>query len=103
MSNKTDATTKLTTHRETLDRLDAALVYLLAERFSVTETIGQLKAELDLAPLDAEREREQLARLQHLAEDAGLQPHYLERVFREITGMVRARHEEIRQQRRSPR
>ncbi|MEX2445170.1 MAG: chorismate mutase [Alkalispirochaeta sp.] len=96
MSNETQATTELATYRETLDRLDAALVYLLAERFSVTEAIGQLKATLDLPPLDSEREQTQLERLREIARSAGLESTHVERVFREITGMVRERHEEIR-------
>lgn len=99
MSNKADVTTELQTYRDTLDRIDAALVYLLAERFSVTETIGQLKADIDLPALDAQRETAQLERLQKIAEASGLDPDRLERVFRAITGMVRERHEEIRQYR----
>lgn len=100
MSNKADVTTELTTYRETLDRLDAALVYLLAERFSVTEKIGQLKADAALPALDATREKSQLERLQNIAEAAGLDVRHLERVFYEITGVVRERHEEIRQYRK---
>jgi chorismate mutase len=75
------------------------LVYLLAERFTVTEAIGQLKAGADLPPLDAVRERSQLDRLREIAQAAGLEPERAERVFREITGMVRERHEEIRRSR----
>jgi chorismate mutase len=96
VDDRIDVTTDLATYRETLDRLDAALVYLLAERFTVTEAIGQLKAEADLPPLDSVREQSQLDRLREIAQAAGLESHRAERIFREITGMVRERHEEIR-------
>ena len=33
-------------HRESIDRLDAILVYTLAERFKHTQSVGRLKAEL---------------------------------------------------------
>ncbi|HKK48549.1 MAG TPA: chorismate mutase [Alkalispirochaeta sp.] len=96
MKDQTDAPQELTTYRETLDRLDASLIYLLAERFSVTEAIGHLKAERDLPALDAQREDQQLSRLQEIAESAGLPSEYAQGVFRTITTMVRERHEEIR-------
>ncbi|MFW5828273.1 MAG: chorismate mutase [Alkalispirochaeta sp.] len=96
MNDQTAAPEELTEYRRTLDRLDAALVYLLAERFSITESIGQLKAELDLPALDARREDEQLERIRSIAESAGLSPVYGEAVFRSITSLVRERHEEIR-------
>lgn len=32
-------------HRESIDRLDAILVYTLAERFKHTQAVGKLKAE----------------------------------------------------------
>ena len=95
VNDQTDAPQELTAYRETLDRLDAALMYLLAERFSVTESIGQLKAERDLPALDSRREDEQLERLRTIAKAAGLSPVYAEGVFRTITTMVRERHEEI--------
>ena len=35
-------------HRESIDRLDAILVYTLGERFKHTQAVGQLKATHDL-------------------------------------------------------
>jgi chorismate mutase len=50
----TDAVTRaadiLKDHRESIDRLDAILVYTLAERFKRTQAVGRLKAEHDLPP-----------------------------------------------------
>ena len=39
-------------HRESIDRLDAILVYTLGERFKHTQAVGKLKAEHDLPPSD---------------------------------------------------
>ena len=64
----------LTEHRASIDRLDAVLVYTLAERFARTQAVGRLKAEHGLPPSDPAREDEQIARLTRLAEDAGLDP-----------------------------
>lgn len=42
--------------REDVDRIDAAMLVLLAERYSVVQAIGRVKRELGLPPVDAERE-----------------------------------------------
>ena len=74
----TDATTRAATllkgHRASIDRLDAVLVYTLAERFAHTQAVGRLKAEHDLPPSDPDREARQIARLEGLAQEAGLDP-----------------------------
>ena len=61
-------------HRASIDRLDAILVYTLAERFKLTQAVGRLKAEHDLPPSDPEREARQMARLERLACEADLDP-----------------------------
>ncbi len=72
----TDAATLLKEHRKSIDRLDAILVYTLAERFSQTKAVGKLKAEHGLPPSDPAREAEQIARLEKLATEAGLDPEF---------------------------
>ncbi|MGB3688755.1 MAG: chorismate mutase [Jannaschia helgolandensis] len=76
----TDATTRaaaiLADHRASIDRLDAVLVYTLAERFAHTQAVGVLKAEHALPPSDPEREATQIARLEKLASEAGLDPDF---------------------------
>jgi chorismate mutase len=76
----TDAVTRaadiLKEHRESIDRLDAVLVYTLAERFKHTQAVGKLKAEHTLPPSDPAREEKQIARLQELARDADLDPEF---------------------------
>ena len=76
----TDATAKahalLKEHRESIDRLDAIIIYALGERFSRTQTVGRLKAEHGLPASDPARETAQIARLQDLATQANLDPEF---------------------------
>jgi len=76
----TDAATRaaglLADHRASIDRLDAVLVYTLAERFAHTQAVGVLKAQHALPPSDPDREANQIARLETLAEEAGLDPDF---------------------------
>lgn len=72
----TRAATLLKNHRASIDRLDAILVYTLAERFKHTQEVGQLKAEHALPPSDPTREATQIARLQQLAREADLDPDF---------------------------
>jgi chorismate mutase len=74
----TDAATRaqalLKDHRESIDRLDAILVYTLAERFKQTQAVGRLKAEHNLPPSDPAREAAQMGRLEQLSIAADLDP-----------------------------
>jgi chorismate mutase len=72
----TRAAELLKEHRESIDRLDAILVYTLGERFKHTQAVGKLKAEHDLPPSDPAREEAQIARLEDLAEQANLDPDF---------------------------
>jgi chorismate mutase len=76
----TDASTRAATllkgHRDSIDRLDAILVYTLGERFKHTRSVGKLKAEHDLPPADPTREAVQIARLEELATQANLDPEF---------------------------
>ena len=63
-------------HRASIDRLDAIIVYTLAERFKRTQAVGKLKAEHDLPPSDPAREAQQIERLQQLATEADLDPEF---------------------------
>ncbi len=72
----TRAAALLKDHRESIDRLDAILVYTLAERFKHTQPVGKLKAEHELPPSDPSREAAQIARLEDLAKEADLDPDF---------------------------
>lgn len=87
---------ELVEYRATIDNIDAALVHLLAERFRCTQKVGQLKARLNLPPADPEREAQQVARLQSLAADSGLDPVFAEKFLRFIVEEVIRHHEAVR-------
>jgi len=82
--------------RRSIDNLDAALIHLLAERFKITQAVGELKARLDLPPADPVREAAQVARLRRLAEESQLDPEVAETVVTFIVTQVVRRHEQIR-------
>lgn len=81
-------------HRESIDRLDAILVFTLAERFKHTQSVGVLKAEHDLPPSDPAREENQIARLQDLAEKADLDPEFAKKFLNFIIQEVIKHHEQ---------
>ncbi|MDR0285424.1 MAG: chorismate mutase [Propionibacteriaceae bacterium] len=82
--------------RSSIDNLDAALVHLLAERFKITQRVGELKARLDLPPADPAREAEQVRRLRTLAEASQLDPEFAEKVITFIMTEVVRHHVQIR-------
>ena len=86
----------LMSERRSIDNIDAALVHLLAERFSHTQRVGQLKAAHGLPPADQDREQQQIERLRSLADDAGLDPTFAEAFMRFIVTEVIRHHERIR-------
>ena len=81
--------------RGSIDNLDSALVCLLAERFRVTQRVGELKAELGLPPADPLREAQQIERLRLLADDAHLDPEFAEKFLNFIVSEVVRHHEQI--------
>ncbi len=94
----TDATARaaalLKGHRESIDRLDAILVYTLGERFKHTQAVGKLKAEHDLPPSDPAREAAQIARLEDLAIQADLDPDFAKKFLRFVIDEVIRHHEQ---------
>ncbi|MDR2896431.1 MAG: chorismate mutase [Propionibacteriaceae bacterium] len=86
----------LSAARQSIDNLDAALIHLLAERFRITQQVGQLKADLDLPAADPAREAEQVARLRTLASQSGLDPEFASKVIRFIMTEVVRHHQQLR-------
>jgi len=80
-------------YRQSIDNIDAALVFLLAERFKVTQAVGRYKAEAGLPPADPGREAAQIARLRDLARSADLDPDFSEAFLRFIIDEVIRHHE----------
>ena len=83
----------LRSHRESIDRLDAILVFTLAERFKHTQAVGVLKAQHGLPPSDPARESQQIARLERLAEEADLDPAFARKFLNFIISEVIRHHE----------
>ena len=83
-------------YRESIDNIDAALVFMLAERFKVTKAVGVHKATTGLPPADPGREERQIERLRALANDANLDPDFTEKFLRFIIDEVIRHHQQIR-------
>lgn len=81
--------------RSSIDNLDAALVHLLAERFKVTQRVGELKATKGLPAADPQREKRQIERLRALAVGAQLDPEFAEQFLTFIVTEVVRHHEKI--------
>jgi len=79
-------------HRASIDRLDAVLVFTLAERFARTQAVGKLKAECGLPPSDPAREASQVARLERLSREANLDPAFAKKFLNFIIAEVIRHH-----------
>lgn len=83
---------------DSIDNIDAALVFMLAERFKITQAVGEYKAKNALPPADPGREEQQIQRLRQLALDAKLDPDFTEKFLRFIIDEVIRHHERIREE-----
>lgn len=81
--------------RESIDNIDASLVFMLAERFKVTKKVGVFKKKHDLPPADPQREKSQIERLRTLADNANLDPEFSEKFLQFIITEVIKHHEQI--------
>lgn len=86
----------LAAFRKSIDNIDAALIHMLAERFRITQAVGQYKAAHALPPADPAREERQIARLRTLAEAAELDPEFSEKFIRFVINEVIRHHEQAR-------
>lgn len=83
-------------YRASIDNIDAAIIFMLAERFRITQKVGEYKAAVDLPPADPEREERQIARLRELARSANLDPEFSEKFLRFVIEQVIHHHEQMR-------
>jgi chorismate mutase len=97
MDTASRAAALLREHRESIDRLDAILVFTLAERFKHTQAVGKLKAEHALPPSDPAREARQIDRLQPLAVEADLDPEFARKFLNFIISEVIRHHEKLQE------
>ena len=90
----TQAAELLKDHRQSIDRLDAILVYTLGERFQHTQAVGKLKVKHALPPSDPAREATQIARLEDLAKRADLDPEFAKKFLNFIIQEVIHHHQQ---------
>ena len=83
-------------YRESIDNIDAALIFMLAERFKITQAVGRHKAAAGLPPADPARETAQIERLRALARSARLDPDFSEKFLRFVIDEVIRPHERAR-------
>lgn len=88
----TDAAVHLQRLRASIDNIDAALIFMLAERFRCTQQVGVLKAEHRMPASDPAREEQQIARLRRLALEADLDPEFAEKWFNFVVAEVTRHH-----------
>lgn len=79
-----DMQARIAALRAELEDADTALVAALARRSRVVDTIAALKADSEAAVRDPERERAVLEHAEAAAEAERLDPHFVNRIFREI-------------------
>ena len=89
---------QLSHYRQSIDNIDAALVYMLAERFKVTKAVGELKAREGLPPADPGPEARQNERLRAQARDADLDPDFTEKFLRFIIDEVIRHHQQAKRE-----
>lgn len=86
---------EITQFRESIDNIDASLVFMLAERFKITQKVGLFKNMHNLPPADPDREAKQIERLRTLAKEANLDPEFSEKFLQFIIVEVIKHHEQI--------
>ena len=87
----------LAEYRASIDNIDASLIYLMAERFKITEKVGEYKKEKGLPTASVDREQEQFDRMKKLAAEAGVDREFMGKFLRFIMDEVIRRHERIKE------
>jgi len=85
----------LEAYRKSIDRIDNALCALLAERFAVTQKVGEYKADHDLPAVDAAREKKQFEKINALARQYDLDAEFAAKFLRVIIDQVVDNHRKI--------
>lgn len=81
--------------RRSLDNIDNALLYLIAERFRLTHRVGIYKRDNKLSPVDPQREAQQFKRIQATASRLGLDETVAHNLFRGLIDEVVEQHKKL--------
>jgi len=84
--------------RDQIDTIDEDIVALIAKRFEITSTIGNIKQQLKLKSISSERELQQFNKLKLLANKQNLSYELLQKIFRHIIDEVVQNHNAIKNQ-----
>jgi chorismate mutase len=83
---------EITQLRKSVDDVDAAIIALLAKRFTYTARIGNIKAQAGFSPEDHQREEHQDEQLHRLALSAGLEPQIAHQYLEFVVTAAKQRH-----------
>ena len=92
MADDQSALDELHNIHDSIDNIDTAMIYMLAERFRRTQRVGVLEAHHNLPPADPAREKARIIRLRRLAEAVQLEPEFAEKYLAFITYEAIRRH-----------
>ena len=81
--------------RNKIDQIDQKLLELLADRFKVTEKVGEYKSKHSLSPFSKEREEAVFRNKRKLAKKLKLDEDIAEEIFHIIIERVKINHQEI--------
>ena len=89
VTTREDAESELLQIRGEIERVDRALIGLIAERVALARRVGSAKRALDLPILDPAREAAVVRRAGALAREAGLEDEDVRYVFWHLIGLSR--------------
>jgi chorismate mutase len=81
--------------RKSIDLIDSAVIAMLAERFRVTQKVGEYKKQHKLPPVDPTREAVQFERIEAKAQEIGLDPKFARKFLRLVIDEVVKNHKGI--------
>lgn len=94
--SQSDIPNELAELRDAIDAVDADIVKLLAQRFQLTQQVGELKAKQAMNAFDPTREERKLAQLRALCADTHLDPDLVAELFTRIMQAVVGNHERLK-------
>lgn len=82
--------------RKQIDRLDHGLVLMLANRFSLTRRVGEIKARVGLESFDPQREAEKIADIRQLCNLHDVNPELMVDILAQIMRETVKNHDKFR-------